>query len=363
MRKNWPAWSGYAAALWSLVYGVLGVYWAAGGAGYPFARVDDDRATASLMEGAPVGIVAPALAVLGLTGAVVAVLMTRREARHWAPTAFAAVLAVVLALLIPDYTLIAMIALSPALVVFAFTGIPGDQGGLGDVLYWHRVNLILMFVGGLLWAATAIAYHRRARRACLSCGRTDAVTRTWQTPESAARWGRWAVVAAGLVTVPYELTRVAWYLGWPLGVTEEFHRMMADTPGMLEIGLGLAVLSVGGTVLTHGLVHRWGEVYPRWLWFRAGRPVPPSRAIVPASLVAIVLVPAGLMNFRIPFEPENWGIAVPGMFWVLWAVALGVATYGYHLRRRTTCRRCGRGSISAEVRVPDQVPKRRSRWA
>lgn len=135
MRKNWPILVGCVTALWSFVYGVAGSYWSLGGAGYPFARVEDDRSTASVLEGAPVAVVGPVMAIVGLGGAVLAVVMTLRRPRGWLLQTIAAVLAVGLALVIPDYTLIAILALSPALVVFAFTGIPGEQGGIGDVLY------------------------------------------------------------------------------------------------------------------------------------------------------------------------------------------------------------------------------------
>jgi hypothetical protein len=346
MRKNWPVWTGYATALWSLTYGVLGVYWAFGGTGYPFAKVTDDRATASILEGTPSHVVAPVMAAVGLGGAVVAIVMTRRSARGWVLQAIAAVLAVGLAVVIPDYTLIAMVALAPALVVFAFTGVPGEQGGVGDILYWHRVNLIIVFVGGLLWAATAIAYHRRSRHACVSCGRSDRPAPAWTTPPRALSWGRIAVAVAVVANLPYELTRVAWFFGWPVGISDEFHRMMADTPGMLAMGLGLAVMGIGGGILTHGLVHRWGEVYPRWIWFKAGKRVPPLLAIIPASVVAVVLVPAGLMNTQLPLDGDNWAVNGPGILWVVWGAALGTATYAYYLRRRTTCARCGRGVTS-----------------
>ncbi|MGW7683718.1 NYN domain-containing protein [Kribbella sp. NPDC054772] len=354
MRKNWPSWTGYATALWSLGYGVLGLYWTLGGAGYPFAPVPDDRATASILEGTPVHVVAPVMTAIGLGGAALALVMTRRTPRGWVLQTVAAVLAVGLALVIPDYTLIAVVALAPALLVFAFTGVPGAQGGIGDILYWHRVNLIVLFVGGLLWAATALAYHRRSRDLCVSCGRGDE-DQAWTRPDAALRWGRWAVVVAVVANLPYEFTRIAWYFGWPVGISAEFHRMMADTPGMLEMGLGLAVLGLAGSVLTHGLVHRWGEVYPRWIWFRAGRRVPPYLAIIPASIVAVVLVPAGLMNLEAPIDPANWALTAPGILWTLWGTALGVATYAYYLRRRTTCSRCGRG-----VRSRSGVPAGRS---
>ena len=343
MRKNWPVWTGYATSLWSLAYGALGLYWAVGGAAYPFAKVADDRATGSILEGSSVHVVAPIMAALGLGGAVLAIVMTRRRARGWVLQTIAAVLAVGLALVIPDYTLIAVLALSPAIVVFAFTGIPGEQGGVGDILYWHRLNLIILFIGGLLWAATAIAYHRRSRDTCVSCGRGEGAEKAWTTPAAALRWGRVAVVVAVVANLPYEFSRVAWYFGWPVGISDDFHRMMADTPGMLEMGLGLAVMGIGGGILTHGLVHRWGEVYPRWIWFKAGQRVPPLLAIIPASLVAVVLIPAGLMNSQLPLTGDNWAINAPGMLWVVWGIALGAATYAYYLRRRTACARCGRG--------------------
>ena len=346
IRAHWPKLTGYATALWSFAYGVLGVYWTLGGAGFPFAKVADDRATGSILEGSSAEVVAPIMAAVGLGGAVLAIVMTTRRASGWVLQAIAAVLAVGLALVIPDYTLVALVALSPAILVFAFTGVPGDQGGVGDILYWHRVNLVILFIGGLLWAATAVAYHRRSRQACVSCGRGEGPEKAWTTPASALRWGRWAVAVSVVANLPYEFTRVAWYAGWPLGITDEFHQMMADTPGMLEMGLAMAAMGIGGGILTHGLVRRWGEVYPRWIWFKAGKRVPPLLAIIPASLVAVVLIPAGLMNAQMPIYPDNWALNVPGVLWVFWGAGLGVATYAYYLRRRTACRRCGRGVTS-----------------
>jgi hypothetical protein len=346
MRRNWPLWTGYATAVWSLTYGVFGLYWALGGAGYPFAPVDDDRATASILEGAPAHVVAPLMAAIGLGGAVLAIVMTRRRAHGWVQQTIAGILAIGLALVIPDYTLIAVVALSPAIVVFAFTGVPGAQSGVGDILYWHRVNLVIAFIGGVLWAATAIAYHRRTRDACVSCGRSDRPAPAWTTPEEALRWGRIAVAVAVVANLPYEFTRVAWYFGWSVGISDDFHQMMADTPGMLEMGFGLAVMGIAGGILTHGLAHRWGEVYPRWIWFKAGKRVPPLLAIIPASIVAVVLIPAGLMNTQLPLDGDNWAINAPGILWIVWGAALGAATYAYYLRRRTTCARCGRGVTS-----------------
>lgn len=192
-----------------------------------------------------------------------------------------------------------MVAISAFfLLVFVFTGVPGPQEGIGDILYWHRTNLIVLFAIGVLWALTTLAYQRRNRQVCAHCGRGDSAVARWTTPEAARRWGRWAVYVACAAPVPYEITRIAWYAGLPLGITDDFLRMMRETPGMLEVGLGCALASIGGAVLTHGLIRRWGEVYPRWIWFKAGRRVPPALAVVPATLVALAAIPAGFMNLR-----------------------------------------------------------------
>ena len=170
----WPVWSGDAAAGWSLAYGALGLHWALGGDGFPFAPVEPDRASGSVLEGSPVEVVAPVMAVAGLLGGLVGLAMARGAGRGWvrvAMLAFGWTAAVGLTLVVPDYTLLALVAFAPVLLVFAFTGVPGEQDGLGDVLYWHRTNLIVLFVAGLLWAAATLAYRRRTRNACAHCGR------------------------------------------------------------------------------------------------------------------------------------------------------------------------------------------------
>jgi hypothetical protein len=37
--RRWPGWIGYAAVAWSLVYGILGLYWILGGAAFPFGSM------------------------------------------------------------------------------------------------------------------------------------------------------------------------------------------------------------------------------------------------------------------------------------------------------------------------------------
>ncbi len=41
-------------------------------------------------------------------------------------------------------------------------------------------------------------------------------------------------------------------------------------------------------------------------------------------------------------EGSGWVTVGPAQLWTLWGVALGAATYAYHLRRRGTCQTCRR---------------------
>ncbi|MEJ8642831.1 hypothetical protein WKI68_18450 [Streptomyces sp. MS1.HAVA.3] len=66
--SGWPHWAPYAAAVWSLLYGAAGLYWALGGGGYPFGPVAQDRSTASLLEPSRAAVVAPVIAAVGLAG-------------------------------------------------------------------------------------------------------------------------------------------------------------------------------------------------------------------------------------------------------------------------------------------------------
>lgn len=345
---QWPRWSIYGAIAWSVLYSVLGAAWSLGAPNYPFALVDDDRSSASILEGAPVEVVGPVLVLLGILGVIAGVIMLRNVTTPWVrwfSLVVGGVLAVSAACLVPDYTILAIVAMWPALLVFAFTGVPGDQAGLGDILYWHRVNLIMVFLGGLLWAGATLGTSRRRRNSCQNCGRSPHAHGV--AAPQLRTWGRRFVWLAVLATVPYDLTRLAWFLGWPLGLSDAMFDNLRHPPFLLTLGLLLALLSTGGAALTHGLVARWGEVFPRWVWFAAGRRVPPRLAVIPAGIVAVTLPPATIMfmNSRVNggFSLADWGTWAPSLVWIFWAVGLAGATYCYYLRRRSQCRHCRQG--------------------
>jgi hypothetical protein len=355
--SRWPAWAGYAAAVWSLIYGGLGLYWSLGGGGFPFGRNDPNWEPGMSVLGdlrAEVG--GPAIAVLGLVGTIAGIMMVRTRGRGPGRTALLAwgwTLAVALAVVIPDNRVLMIVAYAPVLLVFVFTGVPGDQD-LADLVPWSRINLFILVIGGLLWALATLAYQRRSAGVCENCGRGEASAAGWTSSVAARRWGRWAVYVAAIIPATYDATRIAWALGFPVGVTEEFWQWL-DTSGLRWAGLFLSAMGVGGAILTLGLIQRWGEVYPRWIWFKSGQRVPPALAIIPASLVSIMVTAAGLMYVRayifgsLGDHPDMWATWAPGLLWPVWGVALGVATLAYYLRRRTACRHCGRGQAAGST--------------
>lgn len=355
-RQQWPGWVVYAAGVWSLGYGLLGLYWTLGGAGFPFGRAHDRSAALSLLANAQVATGAPIIAVLGLLGGLGALLM----ARNWGHglwrallSGFAWLLAVTLALLMPDYRVLMATAYAPIFLV----GAPFNWPPVSflNAVPWPVINQFVCILGGCLWAAAALVYQRTTQGACAFCGRS-AQTPHWTTPTAAARWGKWATYLAVLIPVLYAATRWAWALGIPLGVSEELLRQ-GQAAGAWWAGAALGVVAVGGALLTLGLLQPWGECFPRWLPFLGGKRVPIALAVIPASFVAILVTTAGLMFVRLVLGGnagvivpsldinlrENWATLAPELLWPLWGVALGTATLAYYFRRRGPCPHCGRG--------------------
>ena len=342
--RRWPAGAAWAAAVWSLAYGGLGLYWAAGGAGFPFGAGNDPQAQAfSIFAGVRAELAAPVIAALGLVGALVALVMARaggggRGALRPALLAFAWAAAAVLLVVVPDARALVAVAYAPVVLLGApFDWPPGDYRA---AIPWPVLNQFLCVAGGAAWAAAAVAYQRRTRLAPGEGDRPGDEVH-WTTPAAAARWGRWATAVAAAVPLVYAATRGAWALGIPLGLSEEFLRR-GQAEGTWGAGASLAAVAVAGSLLTLGLVQRWGEVFPRWVPFLAGKPVPPALAIVPATLIAVLVTNAGLTFWRktllgttvFSLTGGDWAALLPELLWPLWGAALGAAALAYHLRRR-----------------------------
>jgi hypothetical protein len=169
----------------------------------------------------------------------------------------------------------------------------------------------------------------------------------------------------------FSMTRWAWALGIPLGVTSEFLREEAEeTPMIWYAGAFLGTLGAGGGLLTLGLIRPWGERFPRWMGRLAGRRVPPRLATIPATAIAILIVETGIMYNRKAltgtwddeFRNGNWATVVPEMTWPVWGIALGAASLAYHYRRQGRCGRCGMGQpargagVASPTTAPVMVP-------
>lgn len=334
--KRWPLWIGYGAAGWSLLYGVVQLYWLLGGAGYPFKG---DELVAAMVTYLPSKVGGLIFVILCLLGTVIGVAMqkTRRGVLlRWLFLTFAWCFAVALLLFIPDFSLIAAMAYA-FLFKFAFN--------------WSMFNQIICIIGALLWIMTAVAYQRRTRDACEYCGRTES-GHTFLL----VRWGRWLTIIAALAPIPYALTRFAWALNIPLGIDPQLLHELSKVNPMAQITEWVfGSICVGGGILTLGLIQRWGEIFPRWFPFIGGKRVPIMLAVVPASIIAIAVTAAGFVFtfsfFAVTFHlmpadnlllSERWGTIGPMLFWVPWGVALGLAAIAYYYRRRGKCTHCGR---------------------
>lgn len=344
---TWPAWAPYAASLWSLAYGLLGIRWARGGPGFPFGENDPTRISILSELTAEAG--GPAIAVIGLTAALAGILMAQRRGRGISrilPLGFGWGLSITLLLIIPDYRVLMAVAYGIVFLIGApFNWPPANYF---EIFTWPVVNQLIILLGGFLWSATTLAYGRVTQSACGNCGRMPEDP-SWKTPSAAAQWGKWATYTAVFIPLIYAATRWAWALGIPLGITEELLREGLAS-GMWLGGAALATVAIGGAILTLGLIQPWGEVFPKWIPYGRGKAVPLALAVIPAALISILTISAGLMFIRLAvtgvfaefFGSDNPATYVPELIWPLWGLALAAAALAYYYRRRDRCRYCGR---------------------
>ncbi|SDQ45163.1 hypothetical protein SAMN04489742_1167 [Arthrobacter crystallopoietes] len=290
----------------------------------------------------------PALAVAGGFIAL-AVHALRRPGRALAisATAFAGVYTALVLLVIVDSRILSMLGYLPYLAVNAIMD-PGVLASVPEQGWPVLLHQLAAVTGVGLWILTAAAAVRKHSGACITCGRKHD-DGGWLSAASAGKWGTPVTLAAAAIPAVYAIIRFAWAAGIPLGISSAFLRRMQEN-GMVYAGLGLASMAFAGTLLTLGLIQGWGSVVPRWVPLLGGRRVPILLAVIPASFVAVVVVPAGAELIRlglsgdtggIPFDWTNWGTIAPAALWIFWGPLLGAAALAYYLKRRGTCGRCG----------------------
>lgn len=364
--RDWQRWTPHAAVAWSLLYAALGVYWAVSGRGFPYNFEAASNPMEPLLGRFGPGVSWIVVMLAGIPAAAVGVAMLRgvrsRTLRPLFVTA-GSLLAGVLLLLMTSLNLLVLLGYIPYTVRRLFIGDKIIYVLLEGWTQWATIHQLLCLIGGFLWLAATVCYVRQSGGACLYCGRRDG-PQGWQSPAKAAYWGRIAVYVAIVVPVFYAITRYAWALGFPLGMSDEYLRQGQER-GMWISGLFLATFGLVGAVLTLGLVQRWGEVLPRWMIGLAGRQVPIALAVVPASLVSVLLVVGGIgiwssLDQMVAALAAGgakdmatiWAIIFqvgPTLLFPVWGAALAVATLGYYYRRRVPCGVCGRGKSAISV--------------
>jgi hypothetical protein len=325
-----------AASAWSFVYGLVGVYWRLGGAGYPF-REDGPGSQFSLIAAVNPAVGATVIALLGFVGAAAALLMMHAHAHgllRFALLAFAWIIAAVLLLVVPDARALVAAAYLPVALVAALIGhMPDDYR---KAIPWPVLNQFVCIAGGLIWASAATAHQLNASRRLEAADGPLWQHAGWTAPAAAARWGRWCAWTAAIVPVIYAVTRWSWALGFPIGIDPRLLDR-AEAAGGAWAGATLGTVAIVGAVLTLGLIQRWGERFPAWLPVIGGRSVPPPLAIVPASVVAVLATSAGLMFWRrtlmgagaFTLSRHSWAALAPELLWPIWGAALGAATQAY----------------------------------
>lgn len=342
-----------AAFLWSLTAIPIGLWQLLDPEGGPFTHRLNESLF-SLPAGAPEALAPAALIGAGVLGLLVA----RVKPRLWPLTAlYAVVFGMLLTSTTPmsllgylcAFLMPAVIAAGPTLLArgrtarliaaAATAALLIGLGALGVIDYaaawsflamlgealvdlgWYAVVQTWMVVGGGIWAALTL--HLLLR------GRDDRPMPRWQTPDSAARWGRVASWIAFACALPYGLVRMSWFTPWT-GVTGPVGDEFDMTVRVWGLLLGFAAL--GGGILCLGLTQRWGTRWPFWMPAVKGRPVPPLIAIVPASIMAAMFtftaVPFVAMAIRNDALELIWSFP----FYV-WGPALGAATLAYAIRR------------------------------
>jgi hypothetical protein len=336
--RRWPKWVPYATVLWSLVYGIVALVWTVTGSGFPLGENDPDW-TASALAGMPARLGAPLLAVVALVGFGVGtakVWAMRRgpgRATRWRQPAivFGAVVAGWWLLIVPDARVLAVVGYLPMIVALA----PFDSEirvSVVEALSPVHVHHVAVIVGGFLWAFTTLAFAR-----CITP--RDDHDPVWLL-RTVTRWARPSVYVAAAVPALYALTRIAWAVGIPLGIRADLFAEGTATGG-LQAGAWLAGSGLVGSVLTFGLISRWGEVFPGWWPWLGGRSVPIGLAVVPATVVSALVCSAGLGFIRIAltgdigFSNHSWAEIGPILLWPVWGAALATATLAYYLRRRS----------------------------
>jgi hypothetical protein len=320
MKRIRRSWIIVAAAV-TLVLGTL-VPWATGGPQL-LANADDNLGQSLLPFGQVVAGVWPIVAALGLVVGLTAIRARPGSGAHRRrrPITLGVAIGAGLAL---DHSLLMVLGYVPIAIVAAVTG----RLDLVSKLVTPALGIQVALAAGVI----ALLLELRASYPPVTAVRSDDGGEALADARRQTR--RWTLIALE-APIAYALTRLLMFLNAPGFATDE--RLLR----MAALGLGLA--SLGGAVLTWGLIRPWGERFPRWMIGLAGRRVPIDLAVIPGLLVgALVLAAArAILVGMVEAGGTAWDelaesplVALPHLLWPLWGFALMKAALAYRRRRQ-----------------------------
>ncbi|HEY6740577.1 MAG TPA: hypothetical protein VI076_17175 [Actinopolymorphaceae bacterium] len=320
-HRRWASWLPYVTLVWALGYGSLRVVWTTTGRPW-LPPIGDDLTVFS-----DLGIIGLAAA----TAVLAPLLGSTRGPRGVRRAAVVAGWGVTAALILASCLLV----LDLVALLFQGIGIPSSPAALAS-----RAGCL---AGGVLLGLVTLESGRRLRGACTRCG----TTRPGVRPDP--RDG--AVPAARRVLVVGYLA-VLGCLGREIGQAIVGFGPDGNPYASGNLGAAIAFLvafTLAGTLLPLALVHDWGQVWPRWTLWLAGKRVPRWLVLGPAFLVSGSLV----AYFGTGFAQVLFGGAGGGpgdetgflfaaiVCYLVWGIALGVAAMSYFRRTRPICSHCG----------------------
>ncbi|MEW1633052.1 hypothetical protein AB0469_03165 [Streptomyces sp. NPDC093801] len=345
---RWPSWAPGAAAAWGVGYAAVEVAWAVAGTTVPW--------TAHATYAPAVQLLLAALAVLAGGASLATAGALPRRGR-------AAVAAVLIAA-VPVFGL-GTVGLPIHFVTLVTLSGVESATGLAQVLSNTAGAVLLLLVG--------VSYRRRLRGDCPRCGRphTGAVDGPLAHPDAspATRRTRWTVYLLMCGLLPWAGAKSVWTLGGDaLGVAGDDWRRLTSigTSGpsraAAAAGIDVTVLAaLVGVFLLLGLLHTWGQVFPRWSTpLLSGRRVPRLLPLVPALLTgvpltvygAVLTVTAPLIAVGVlpgiepspPFTTGSgviWMVAFGGLAFAGLGTGLVVAARSYAARTHPVCATAG----------------------
>ncbi|GAA2005296.1 hypothetical protein [Catenulispora subtropica] len=363
-RGAWPRWAPQVLALWGVVYALAEIV---------LAATDITVAWSPHLTFTPASHLAlAALALVAATAGRAAARPLTRRGRFL----------VAAALLITGPVFVMCMAQLPAYVVTLIAG-DGVDSATG------LLHILMNTIGVVPLVLVATALQRTWRGRCPRCGERHSSGRddsfgypgydgpmTRPEPSIASKRSRTTayLLMAGLL--PWAGAKTIWTLGGSaLGVTADAWRRAAEgdstgvTRALASVGIDVTVAASGLAVfLMLGLLHPWGQVFPRWTLFLAGRRVPRMLPLLPAYMCAVglpiygvvLLVMAPLDAIGVltppkvtpPFTSQSgllWMVAFGGSAFLGLGLSLVVAARSYAARTRPTC---------ASTQSPHKEPSR-----